>query len=103
MSIAGELDHHTAADARERLTNLIEDESIKNMIMDLSNLSFMDSSGIGVFLGRYKVLSRRNGKIVTYGLNAHIKKIWEISGLYKVIAVYDNLQASLDGVWEVEE
>lgn len=102
VSISGELDHHTAANAREELSKIIEDESIKNMVIDLSKLSFMDSSGIGVFIGRYKVLSKRNGIMAAYGLSGHIRKIWELSGLYKIIEIYEDLQDSLDGVWGVE-
>lgn len=98
VHIKGELDHNTASNARETLTQLIEDESIKNMVIDLSALNFMDSSGIGMFIGRYKVLAKRNGSMATYGLNAHIRKIWEISGLYRIIEIYDNLQESLDGI-----
>lgn len=98
VDIKGELDHHTAKDAREELTRLIEDRSIKNMIIDLSALKFMDSSGIGVFIGRYKVLAERNGKMGVYGLSTHIRKIWEISGLYRIIQVYDDLHQSLDGI-----
>ena len=102
VCMAGELDHHTSESARESLDNLIEDNSIKNMVVDLSELKFMDSSGIGVFIGRYKILSERAGKMVVFGLNNHISKIWEISGLYKIIAIYESLDASLHGVQEVE-
>jgi len=101
VSIKGELDHHTAEIARDRLDSLLEDKSLKNMVVDLSHLKFMDSSGIGVFIGRYKKLSERMGKLGAYGLNNHIRKIWEISGLHRIIDIYDNLEESLNGIQEV--
>ncbi len=101
VNIIGELDHHTAKIARDKLDIILDDRSLKNMVVNLSQLNFMDSSGIGVFIGRYNKLSKRKGKIGVYGLNTHIKKIWEISGLYKIIDIYENLEDSLDGIWEV--
>ena len=51
-----------------------------------------------MFIGRYKVLAKRSGSMAAYGLSTHIKKIWEISGLYRIIEIYENLQESLDGI-----
>jgi len=83
--LEGELDHHTAEKVRNELDMLIDDISIKNLILDLKYLSFMDSSGVGVILGRYKAIMKRNGSIAVKNANPQIDKILEISGLYRII------------------
>jgi stage II sporulation protein AA (anti-sigma F factor antagonist) len=81
----GELDHHTAEFAREDLESMIQDESIKELILDLSYMTFMDSSGIGVILGRYRTLKRRGGKVAVTNMSSHVDRILNMSGLYQVI------------------
>ena len=98
VSIGGELDHHTAEEIRERMDELLDDPTIKNVIIDAGNLSFMDSSGIGVFIGRYKKISRRGGSMAVANINNHIDKIFEVSGLYKIIKTYSSVQDALDDI-----
>lgn len=98
LKMNGELDHHSAQNVRTTLDNLIETPSIKHMIMDLSGLRFMDSSGIGVFIGRYKVLAKRGGNILVCGLNANITKIFEISGLFKITRAYGSVDEALQSL-----
>ncbi|KWW51433.1 anti-sigma F factor antagonist, partial [Bacillus cereus] len=54
VRLAGELDHHTAEELRTKVTDMIETHGVHHIILSLENLSFMDSSGLGVILGRYK-------------------------------------------------
>lgn len=98
VEIAGELDHHTAKSAREKLDDAISDSCINNVIVNLSRLNFMDSSGIGVFIGRYKAIIKRGGNVSVFGANSHITKIWEVSGLSNIISIYENLGQAMDKV-----
>ena len=98
VSIGGELDHHTAEAIRDQMDKLLDDPTIKNMVIDAGNLSFMDSSGIGVFIGRYKKISRRGGCMAVANINNHIDKIFELSGLYKIIKAYSSVQDALDDI-----
>ena len=82
--ILGELDHHTAASTRESLDKLLS-EDVREMVLDLSGLTFMDSSGIGVLIGRYKVLAARGGKLKVAKPNTQIDKILRLSGLYSIL------------------
>ena len=61
--ISGELDHHNAQSVRRELDGVIKRYSLSEMILDLKDLKFMDSSGIGVVLGRYKLLKKRGGNL----------------------------------------
>ena len=61
--IAGELDHCAAPQIRRMLDDLLQDPGVTDMILDLENLTFMDSSGIGVLLGRLRILQSRGGTL----------------------------------------
>ena len=83
--LEGELDHHPAERVRTELESLISNPKVKKLVLDLSQLSFMDSSGIGVVLGRYKTLSRRGGGVAVRQPTAHVHRIFSMSGLYQIV------------------
>jgi len=85
VKLAGELDHNTALRIREDLDQLISDPHVKRLIFDMNELSFMDSSGIGMIIGRYKVMARRGGTVAVRANNSHVERIIELSGLYQIV------------------
>ncbi|MEN9406635.1 MAG: hypothetical protein RLZ12_919 [Bacillota bacterium] len=95
VKLAGELDHHTARKTR----SVIEDELklMKNakLILNLAELNFMDSSGLGVILGRYRALKEAGGELMLCGLSPAIKKLLQLSGLLKIMTTYENEQEAL--------
>lgn len=103
VKIEGELDHHTADEVRERLDSMLDDPTIKHMVFDLSQLKFMDSSGIGVFIGRYKAVSQRSGTVSVVYVTPQINKVLEVSGLYRIIKKYDSLEEALAAIGGCDE
>lgn len=91
----GELDDHTADYARQKIDNEIIKPITKNVIFDFTNLTFMDSSGVGVIMGRYKNIVKTNGKAAISCSNPQIIRLLEISGISKVIPVYPNVDTAL--------
>lgn len=91
-----ELDHHNAQYIREKIDKLIERHNIKNIIFDFSEMDFMDSSGIGVIMGRYKILSHSGGLVAVVNIKPSIDRIFSLSGLYKIIKKYDNVDLALN-------
>ena len=85
VRLSGELDHHCAAAIREELDALIDRSDARRLVFDLSGLTFMDSSGIGVMLGRYRQLARRGGTLAVRGASPQVDRIFRMSGLYQVI------------------
>ncbi len=81
----GELDHHSADEARMQIEECIKDPMIKELVLDLGQLSFMDSSGIGVILGRYRTMSKRGGRVSVLNMSNQIDRILKMSGLYQVV------------------
>ena len=81
----GELDHQSAQAMREELDALLSDEQIRTLIFDMRDLTFMDSSGIGVIIGRYKILSRRGGCVQVRNMSPQVDKLFMLSGLHRII------------------
>lgn len=88
VRLKGELDHHTSAAFRQAVEKELErNDLVQNLILNLEYLTFMDSSGLGVILGRYKQVKARSGKVIICGLKPHNKKILQMGGLLKIIPV----------------
>ena len=92
--ISGELDHHSAAKIRAEIDAAISEEA-KNIILDLTNLTFMDSSGIGMIMGRYKKIQSFGGKLVIVSPKPQVKRILEISGLFNIITIESSVNKAL--------
>ena len=86
VRLHGELDHHSAVKVRGQIDTLIDDNTqIKRLVFDLSELEFMDSSGIGVVIGRYKRMAAHGGKVSVRRPGKHVDRIFQMSGLYQII------------------
>ena len=94
VRLAGELDHYCAQSVRRELDALLRDESIRCLILDFSTLTFMDSSGIGVILGRYRQLRDRGGVVGVIHMSPHIARIFHMSGMDRVIRQLDKQEAA---------
>lgn len=90
VSLVGELDQHSAEYTRQKIDAEIIRSTTKNIVFDLSKMSFMDSSGIGVIMGRYKNISRLKGKIAIAAAMPQIKRILDISGIFKFIPYFQS-------------
>ena len=87
--IGGELDHCSAPQVRRQLDDLLMDERVVHVVLDLENLTFMDSSGIGVLLGRLRTLNARGGSLSVKGMSPSVEKLFRLSGLDRVIGILD--------------
>ena len=85
--VSGEIDHHNAALIRESVDIEIKRAKTKELIFDFSQLEMMDSSGIGILMGRLRLMQQTGGKIVVSGAPEYIAKIIALSGLEKLIEI----------------
>jgi len=81
----GELDHLQAERLRAQIDSAFEKSPCKHIILDMAKVSFMDSSGIGMIIGRYKNAEKHGGQLALANMNETISKLFEISGLAKII------------------
>ena len=82
-----EVDHHVAKEICQELDRLIETYSISELALDFSKTEFMDSSGIGVVIGRSKTMRFRGGSIVATGVGKRVDTILRSAGLYQLLQV----------------
>jgi stage II sporulation protein AA (anti-sigma F factor antagonist) len=97
-SIIGELDHHSAEYIRDKIDGELIKSTTKNIIFDFSKVSFMDSSGIGVIIGRYKNIQKLNGKAAIVKANDQISRIFLMSGVLKIVPLYDNIDVAMEAM-----
>jgi stage II sporulation protein AA (anti-sigma F factor antagonist) len=89
--ITEEIDHHTTEKIRRILDDEIERYIPKKIIFDFDKVSFMDSAGIGMILGRYKMVRMLGGSVEMINVNPSVKKIFEMSGIPKIIPINKNV------------
>ena len=85
VKLRGELDHSVAAGVRAELDELILDPGVRRLVFDLNGLAFMDSSGIGLIIGRYKLMARRGGSVAVRSPGRRVDRIFQMSGLYQLV------------------
>ena len=85
VRLGGELDLGVADKLRLTLDKELFQGKIRHLIINLSRVTFMDSSGLGVILGRYKRLTHQGGKVVLVGAQPPVKRILELSGLLQIM------------------
>ncbi|GKU23604.1 MULTISPECIES: anti-sigma F factor antagonist [Clostridium] len=95
VALTGELDHHSAEEIRVKVDDRIDRDGVKSLVFDFSRVTFMDSSGIGMVIGRYKRLLMRNGKVSVVAANKNVKRVFELSGMFKIINSYESIDDAI--------
>ena len=89
--LSGEIDQCVANEIKDRIDIEILNSTKKNVIVDLSKVTLMDSSGIGLIVGRYKTAKSMGGKLVLCGATSAVRKMIDLSGIGKVIIMYSSV------------
>ncbi|WP_243290133.1 anti-sigma F factor antagonist [Bacillus sp. FJAT-47783] len=95
VRLSGELDHHTTEELRNQVNEVVETQKIEHMVFNFQDLRFMDSSGLGVILGRYKQIRNIGGEMVVCAVSPPIKRLLDMSGLFKIIRLEETEKAAL--------
>ena len=85
ITVYGDLDEHNAVSVRRDLDTILQLENYKQIIIDLSELDFMDSTGIGVLIGRYKLIKDTGIPIFISNPNKQVDKIFSMTGIYNIM------------------
>ncbi|MCI8817447.1 MAG: anti-sigma factor antagonist [Angelakisella sp.] len=79
--LSGEIDHHGAGRLREVIDDSVRRTCPRLLILDFGGVEFMDSSGIGIVLGRYRLMQDMGGRLALRSLPPHIRKVMQVAGI----------------------
>ncbi len=85
VKLPEEVDHHRAGFICEEADRYIRQSGVKHVVFDFENTRFMDSSGIGIIMGRYKKISCFGGKVYVVHTDKQVRRILSLSGLHKYV------------------
>lgn len=88
--IMGDIDHHSAKEIRETIDFSLESSLPEILVLDFKDVTFMDSSGIGLVMGRYKLMQSMDGELRIQNVSSHMKKVMRLAGLDK-LATFDQI------------
>lgn len=87
---------HVATEFRQKVDNALETSGVQNVVFNLQGVNFIDSSGLGVLLGRYKKISSLGGVMSAAQIQPQVSQIFELSGLLKIIKLYHSEKEALE-------
>ncbi len=87
ITLEGEIDHHSARDLRKKIDELLYYYRPKKAALDLSAVSFMDSSGLGLILGRFTLARELGGELILTDPNESVSKVLELAGTSRLIKI----------------
>jgi len=90
VNLSGELDQRATEQVRLRLMTTLAAYDIKHIVFNLKALTFMDSSGIGIILGRYNQVKSVGGRVFVVGINPTVDKVFHMAGLNQIMTVIDD-------------
>ena len=96
LGLEGEIDLYTAPKLKEQISELIGSERSR-IVVDLSRVEFLDSTGLGVLIGGLKRARERGGELALAGPTEPVRKVLSITGLDKVFSLHDSVDAATSG------
>lgn len=97
LSISGDVDLYSSPDVRKELISLT-DKKVKNILVDLNEVSYMDSSGVATLVEGLQQIGKYKGKLVLFGLHSVVKEVFELSRLDKVFEIYPDRETALENL-----
>ncbi|MCM1006736.1 MAG: STAS domain-containing protein [Ruminococcus flavefaciens] len=85
--LSGEIDHHNAKELRTQLDKFIISAQPPELVMDFKNITFMDSSGIGLIMGRSKLMKECGGRLEVRNSQPYIKRVLKLSGIERIVKI----------------
>ena len=90
LTLHGEIDHHSAVQIRTAIDELLYQEHPKKTVLDLSHIEFMDSSGLGLIMGRYSLMQKLGGELTLRNPHERIVQIFTMAGLQRMVKIEDS-------------
>lgn len=97
--VPAELDHHNAERIRREADRILQSRRVQRILFDFSATEFMDSSGIGMIMGRYKAVHLSGGTVAAIHVNEQVRKLLMLSGIHKIITLYEDMPKDFGARW----
>jgi len=94
LAIAGEVDMFSSPEARKEISGLVQ-KKIARIVVDLSGVSYMDSSGVATLIEGLQMCNKYNGKLVVAGLRQNVREVFELTKLDKIFEIYKDAKSAL--------
>ncbi|HLS65533.1 MAG TPA: anti-sigma F factor antagonist [Pseudogracilibacillus sp.] len=95
VRLRGEIDHHETLALREEWQTYLRENNIHHIILNVEDVTFMDSSGIGVLLGRYNEIAKNGGQFFVCSIHPQIDRLFAMAGLYKIVQTAKDEKSAL--------
>ncbi|BBB92941.1 MAG TPA: anti-sigma F factor antagonist [Methylomusa anaerophila] len=92
----GDLDMHVSNQFRQTFDEALDSSGARSAVLNFQGITFVDSSGIGVILGRYKRITAQGGKMAVTNLEPQVQKLFELAGLSQIIHFFNNETEALE-------
>lgn len=100
IRLKGELDHHVVEQIRNEIEAELERHRHRGLVISFSGIDFMDSSGLGLILGRYRTMTQHRGNMALCEVSPALRRLFELSGILKIIPVHASETESIAAVKE---
>ena len=95
VRLNGELDQHYATTLRTEIDTKVTQRGVHRIVFDFSKVGFMDSSGIGVIMGRYRLMQSVGGSVSAFGVSPRLDKLIEMSGIKRIVQIHSDEATAL--------
>ncbi|WKK79060.2 STAS domain-containing protein [Marivirga arenosa] len=102
LKVEGDVDASSSIHLDEALTELSNDESVKNILVDGSDLNYISSAGLGVFMSYIDDFKSKNIKMILFGLSEKVLNVFQILGLDQLMSIVSNKQEAKEKLHEVQ-
>lgn len=93
--LSGEIDHHNAPTIREAVDEYVSFRQPDTLVLDFADVTFMDSSGIGLVMGRYRLIEGKNCKLYIVNLSEHAYRVMQLARLEKIAVLKKKTRESV--------
>lgn len=87
LFLSGEIDHHSAKEIREEVDLQLTSAKPQVLVLDFKDVSFMDSSGIGLIMGRYRLVSTYGGRVIISNVSSYLKRVMRLAGIDSIVEI----------------
>ncbi|MGI6727567.1 MAG: STAS domain-containing protein [Anaerovoracaceae bacterium] len=94
--LSGELDHHSSGKVREIIDQTFDTFQAKHLILSFREITFMDSAGVGVVIGRFNKVKKRNGLLAVVDCNDYINRIFEMAAIYTIASYFPTVEEGVE-------